>query len=396
MTERTGQENPIVPAGSEELFKLLFNKADDAIYLYEITTDGIPGLFIEVNESACRRLGYTHDDLLGMSPGDIYSQGTSSESSDIWQDLLKLGKVTGEMICVSKIGTRIPVEINSHLFSLEGRSVVLSVARDISGRKQMEEDLKRSNEELKRLAGELGRSNAELENFAYIASHDLQEPLRMVASYIQLLAQRYGGQLGADADDFITYAMDGAYRMKTMINDLLTYSRVGTRGSDFKPVDCETVLKQTLKNLQLAITDTAADITHDSLPVITGDQSQLVMLFQNLINNSIRYRSDEALHIHLSAERGDTEWVLGVKDNGIGLDTKHADRIFSIFQRLHSRTEYAGTGIGLALCKKIVERHGGRIWVESEPERGAVFFFTFPLRGDAEKSSETERDEPDR
>jgi len=242
---------------------------------------------------------------------------------------------------------------------------------------------------------DLRRSNAELEQFAYVASHDLQEPLRMVSSYMQLLAQRYKGKLDSDADDFIGYAVDGATRMQTLINDLLTFSRVGTRGKPFEPTDCETVLEQVLTNLKMAIDESGALITHDALPTVMADESQQVQLFQNLIENAIKFRGDVVPRIHISATRGSAfvdsdsrpenmhreAWVFAVRDNGIGLEPEFFDRIFTIFQRLHSRDEYAGTGIGLAVCKKIVERHGGRIGVESEVGKGTTFFFSIPVRG---------------
>jgi len=247
---------------------------------------------------------------------------------------------------------------------------------------------RRAEAKLKHTVADLERSNAELEQFAYVASHDLQEPLRMVSSYVQLLAQRYKGQLDADADDFIAYAVDGANRMQALINDLLTYSRVGTRGKPPEPTDCEAVLDQALANLQVAIEESGAVVTHDGLPTVMADDSQLVQLFQNLIDNGIKFRSEGPPRVHVSAKRlplpqagegrggGGSEWAFSVRDNGIGIDPEFFERIFIIFQRLHSREEHPGTGIGLAICKKIVERHGGDIWVESEPGKGSTFFFT--------------------
>ncbi len=259
---------------------------------------------------------------------------------------------------------------------------------------------KRAEEKLRRTVTDLEHSNAELQQFAYVASHDLQEPLRMVSSYVQLLARRYKGKLDSDADDFIAFAVDGALRMQTLINDLLTFSRVGTRGKPFEPTDCEAVLGHVLANLKLAIEESGAVITHDALPTVMADSSQLVQLIQNLTDNAIKFRGKETPHVHISATReseiGDHEskstnhelqttnykaWIFSIRDNGIGIDPEFFDRIFTIFQRLHNREEYPGTGIGLAVCKKIVERHGGRIWVESEPGKGTTFFFTIPDRG---------------
>jgi len=253
---------------------------------------------------------------------------------------------------------------------------------------------KQAEEKLKYYAAELERSNQELEQFAYIASHDLQEPLRMVASYTQLLARRYKGKLDSDADEFIAYAVDGATRMKALINGLLRYSRVGTKGKDFEPTDCEAVFDRTLDNLQKAIEESGAKVTHDPLPTVMADDMQLGQLFQNLISNAIKFRSEEHPSIHVSCERieesaiGNRQsamnkgWVFTFRDNGIGIDPKFTGRIFIIFQRLHKREEYPGTGIGLAVCKKIVERHSGRIWVESDPGKGSTFYFTIPLRGE--------------
>jgi PAS domain S-box-containing protein len=239
---------------------------------------------------------------------------------------------------------------------------------------------KRAEEALKHLAEDLGRSNAELEQFAYVASHDLQEPLRMISSYMQLLKRRYQGKLDKDADEFIAFAVDGAARMQNLINDLLTFSRVGTRGRPMGLSSCEKVLEEALINLQVTVEESKAIITHDPLPTVFCDQPQLVQVFQNLIGNSIKFRGQQAPQIHISAKREESEWIFSVCDNGIGLDPKFGERIFEIFQRLHSRTAYPGTGIGLAICKRIVQRHGGRIWVESNPGEGATFYFTLPVK----------------
>ncbi len=229
---------------------------------------------------------------------------------------------------------------------------------------------------------ELARSNADLRQFASVASHDLQEPLRNVASFVQLLARRYRGRLDADADEFIGYAMDGATRMQAMINDLLEYSRLGTQGKQMEPTDSSAVLDLALDNLKLAVEESDAEVTRDALPTVTYIAWQLAQLFQNLISNSIKFHGQEPPRVHISAERKGDEWVFSVRDNGIGLNTKFADRIFIIFQRLHTVGEYPGTGMGLAICKKIAERHGGRIWVESEPGKGSTFYFSIPVRGD--------------
>jgi signal transduction histidine kinase len=226
---------------------------------------------------------------------------------------------------------------------------------------------------------ELERSNSELQQFAYVASHDLQEPLRMISSYVQLLERRYKDKLDDDADEFISYAVDGAKRMQGLITDLLQLSRLGTRETSLAAVDCEAVLDQALANLQASIAECCAQVTHGPLPTVRADSTQLIQLFQNLVGNALKFRGTETQNIHVSAEPKNGKWLFSVRDNGIGINPEHSDRIFGIFQRLHGRGEYPGTGIGLAICKKIVEGHGGQIWVDSEPGKGATFFFTLPV-----------------
>ena len=241
---------------------------------------------------------------------------------------------------------------------------------------------KRAEEKLRLTVADLARSNKDLEQFAYVASHDLQEPLRMVSSYTQLLARRYQGQLDATANEFIAFAVDGADRMQKLINDLLTYSRVGTRAQAFQPTDCTAALGQALANLRAAIETSGTLVTHGPLPAVVHDNLLLVQLFQNLIGNAIKFHVEAPPRVHVSADRQGDEWVFAVRDNGIGIDPQYADRIFTIFQRLHTREEYPGTGIGLAICKKIVEHRGGRIWVESQPGTGSTFYFSIPMGGD--------------
>jgi light-regulated signal transduction histidine kinase (bacteriophytochrome) len=247
--------------------------------------------------------------------------------------------------------------------------------QEVQQRRRMERKLKQTMVELK-------RSNDELQQFAYVASHDLQEPLRMVASYVQLLSKRYRGKLDKDADEFINFAVDGATRMQGLINDLLAYSRVGTRGRPFERIDLKEVYDRAVANLQAAIVETRAHVDHGPLPTLMIDKVQFTQLFQNLIGNAIKFHNQEPPQVHVAAEQRNGEWILSVQDNGIGIDQEYAERIFMIFQRLHNRSEYKGTGIGLAICKKIVERHGGRIWVESRPGEGATFYFTVPLEGE--------------
>ena len=246
----------------------------------------------------------------------------------------------------------------------------------LMARRQAEAAMREAFQELEHKTRELTRSNEELQQFAYVASHDLQEPLRMISSYTQLLGRRYGDRLDGDAKEFMAYIVDGAARMKQLIEDLLAYSRVGTRAKEFQEVDSGASLARALSNLRASQEASGAVITHDPMPHVLADGAQLAQIFQNLIGNAIKFRGAEPPRIHVGAQTTDTVCVFTVKDNGIGLDTQYAERIFMMFQRLHNKTEYPGTGIGLAIVKKIVERHGGRIWVESEPGKGAQFGFT--------------------
>jgi light-regulated signal transduction histidine kinase (bacteriophytochrome) len=227
---------------------------------------------------------------------------------------------------------------------------------------------------------ELTRSNTELEQFAYVASHDLQEPLRMMASFAQLLAERYKTGLGPDADEFIDDIVDGAARMQRLINDLLSYSRIGRRARDFTPIDCTAVDETVYANLRAAIEESGAMVLTDALPIVMADETQLVQLFQNLLDNAIKFRGDKPVLIDVGAERRGDDWLFRVRDNGIGIEPQYVERIFLIFQRLHGRSQYPGTGIGLAIAKKIVERHAGRIWVESAAGKGSTGYFTLPAR----------------
>ncbi|MEG4282736.1 ATP-binding protein [Microcoleus sp. A006_D1] len=247
----------------------------------------------------------------------------------------------------------------------------LLLQQEISNRQRAESALLKSNQEL-------ARSNAELEQFAYVASHDLQAPLATIASYAQLLEKRYKDQLDSQAIKFIGNIVQGCTRMQILIDDLLEYSRVGRSGKPFQMTDCNHAVQQAIVNLQGAIRDTQAVVTYTELPAVMGDSSQFAQLFQNLIGNAIKYRHDAPPQVHITACQQEENWLFSVSDNGIGIASQHQERIFQIFQRLHTQREYSGTGIGLAICQKIVERHGGSIWVESEPGQGSTFHFTLP------------------
>ena len=267
---------------------------------------------------------------------------------------------------------------------------ILEIARTVGhqigqfiARKQAEAALQEANEQLTVKAQQLSRSNAELEQFAYVASHDLQEPLRMIASYTQLILRRYGDRFDGDAREFMDFIVDGATRMKQLIEDLLAYSRVGTHGKAFRPTDSGAAVQKALANLRAAIESSNGTVTCDPLPTINADEFQLVQLFQNLIGNALKFKGAETPRVHISVNEQADTWIFGVKDNGIGIDGEYFDRIFMVFQRLHSRTDYPGTGIGLAICKKVVDRHGGRLWIESGVGSGSTFWFTVPKKVEA-------------
>jgi PAS domain S-box-containing protein len=339
-----------------------------------IIGETLDGEIVAWNPGAERMYGYTSKEAIGGAISMLIPPDRSNEESDM------LGRIrTGERVPpyetarMTQGGKRIDVWLAaSPIRDAGGRVIGTSrISRDITRIKEIEQEVKRK-------ADELAQSNAELERFAYIASHDLQEPLRMVTSYTQLLAKRYAGKLDKEADEYIAFAVDGSNRMRALINDILAYSRIGTRGKPFEPTSVQTVLDDAIGNLENAIKESGAVITHTSLPTVLVDGSQLVQVFQNLIGNAIKFRREDPPRVHVSAEQTGTEWVFSVHDNGIGIDSKYFDRLFVMFQRLHGRSDYPGTGIGLALSKKIVERHGGRIWVESKLGEDSTFHFTIP------------------
>ena len=288
-----------------------------------------------------------------------------------WMDVPVILEQT--VVAVMRFMSRTP-----NAYDARSQAIAVLIAAQIAGPVANAQSV----ESLLATQDELARSNAELEQFAYVASHDLQEPLRMVASYVGLLERRYRGKLDADADDFIEFAVDGARRMQALLNGLLDLSRVGTRGRDPEPTESEAVLREALINLEQAIGEAGAEVSHDPLPTVLGDRMQLTQLFQNLVSNAVKFNASGKPRVAVTARRAGSMWEFGVADNGIGIDPAHFDRIFEVFQRLHTRDAYAGTGIGLSLCRKIVERHGGTIWPELTKRQGATFRFTLrPVEG---------------
>ena len=362
---------------AEEKFSKAFNATPDPI----IIATASEGRYIDVNESFLRVTGYRREEVVGRTSSEIGFFERLEDRDRLMEMLEKKGSVRNfEITFLTKSGERHTGLDSAEIIDVDGQKCILAIFKDITEQKILEKQRERAENALARRARELARSNAELEQFAYVASHDLQEPLRMVASYTQLLSNRYKDRLDDDARDFIAYAVDGATRMQTLITDLLNYSRVGTRGKPFQPVNCEGILERVLGSLKLAISESGTTVSHDPLPSVMGDDMQLGQLFQNLLANAIKFHGEGPPQIHISAERSGNAWTFSIRDNGIGIAPEHAERIFLIFQRLHSRNDYPGTGIGLAVCKKIVERHGGRIWVNSQPETGATFLFTIPDR----------------
>jgi PAS domain S-box-containing protein len=372
VSERKEAEKRLVKLADR--YRGLLDAAPDAMVISDSD-----GRILLVNAETEKTFGYLREDLIGQSVEVLVPErfrGSHPAHRKAYAAQPSRRSMGGglELLGIRKDATEFPVEIMlSPLESPEGMLITATI-RDISERKLFEEQLLRT-------VGELERSNDELKHFAYIASHDLQEPLRMVASYTQLLAKRYEGRLDSDADEFIAYAVDGSNRMQGMIQGLLAYSRAGANGATPCVVSSENALLEALENLAATLEESGAIVIHDSLPNIETDNTQLIQVFQNLIGNAIKYRGAEAPRVHVSATKNSAnEWIFSVRDNGIGIDSEYFERIFILFQRLHTQKEFKGTGIGLAICRKVLERLGGRIWVESQVGRGSTFYFALPSK----------------
>jgi len=352
---------------SDARFRSVVHSSPNAI----LTADS-EGKILSWNTAAENIFGYPEQEITGKAFTTILSV-KHREAYQINETLLKkpqairlLGK-TIELQGLRKTGVEFPIELSLSSWKIGDKLYFGGIIRDITERKKMEALL---------------RSNTELQQFANVASHDLQEPLRMVASFVQLLSEHLKGQLDKDAEEYMGFAVDGAKRMQQLVNGLLEYSRVESRGKELQPVDTNKIFNETISNLEVRIDETRAKITHGPLTPVVGDPVQLAQLIQNLFSNALKFKNSKAPEIDFSMSETEEEWVFACKDNGIGIDPKYFDRIFVIFQRLHHREEYSGSGLGLAVCKRIVERHGGKIWVESQPDKGSTFFFTLPKNND--------------
>jgi PAS domain S-box-containing protein len=354
---------------SEQQFRLVFENSIDALLLARICDEQI----LAANPPACQIFNRSEQEMCSLKFTDLID-GSDSRRASFSEEKRNKGKAVGELNCRRADGTVFPTEISESIFcdpKGDGRSVV--VIRDMTDRKRDEALLQLRTEDLT-------RSNQDLEQFAYIASHDLQEPLRNIVNCLQLIQKEHESGLGKTSDDLIGYAVDSAKKTNALIRDLLAYSRISTRGESLEILDTEEVLKQALLNLRTLIDGSEATITHDALPPIHADSIQMIRVFQNLIGNAVKYRTSKPPRIHVSANRSENEWIFSVKDNGIGIDSDYFDLVFVIFQQLNGQERFDGTGMGLAIVKKIIERHRGRVWVESEPGKGSTFRFTIPDR----------------
>jgi PAS domain S-box-containing protein len=352
-----------------------------------LVTISAEGKITDVNDASVQATGVPREKLIGADFSNYFTEPDKAREG--YQRVFAEGFVRDYPLAIRHASGRVTdVLYNATVYRNEAGGVqgVFAAARDVTERKRIEAELAQYRDHLEELVklrtAELAHSNQELEQFAYVASHDLQEPLRAVAGYLGLIESRLRGELDDKSQSHLDGAVQGAARMHALITDLLALSRVGTQGKAFEPTDLNSVLDRALQSVNASVQEAGAKITRDPLPTLCVDAGQMAQLFQNLFGNAVKFRSDRPPEIHVSAQRqADDQWLFAVRDNGIGIEPQYFERIFLIFQRLHTRKEYPGTGIGLAICKKIVERHGGRIWVESQPGQGSTFFFTIPNKG---------------
>jgi len=355
------------------ILRVLMNTIPDRIFFKDLQSR-----IVRNNAAHARGFGTTPDACVGKTDFDFFSREYAERTFAEEQEIIRTGNplISQDQRIVRRDGTVVWGSTTKMPWrDSDGRIIgTFGLTRDVTATKEAEARLLKEHEEL-------ARSNAELQQFAYVASHDLQEPLRAVASCVQLLKKRYEGRLDARADEFILHTVEGTKRMQALITDLLAYSRVGTHRQPFEPVDCGEIVEESLANLAVAIQESGATVTHDPLPTVMADPTHLTQVFQNLIGNALKFRAESRKpQIRLTAKNEAGEWIFAVSDNGIGIEPQYFERIFRVFQRLHTRTSYPGTGIGLAICKKIVDRHGGRIWIESQPDQGSTFYFSLPDR----------------
>jgi len=373
---QNGEIDAIITSQGSDGPKVYTLKSADTLYrnLIEEMGEGVAtltntGTIYYANAQMASMLQVPLDKIVGIRFNDFILPEDLGLYWAIFEKGLKT-KSKGEINIKTVEGIVLPIHISVN--TLEDLNGVYIVITDLSEQKH--------HEELNEILIKLERSNDELQQFAYVASHDLREPLRTITSFLQLLEKRYTDQLDQDASEFIEFAVDGARRMDNMITDLLEYSRVSSKEREFNLVTIEKILDETLLNLKMRIDESNALITYDPLPTVYGDRKLLVELFQNIISNAIKYRSEETPKIHISAKKEDNHWLFSIKDNGIGIDTQHINRIFTIFQRLHGINEFEGTGIGLSIAQKIIQKHNGHIWAESQPGKGSTFYFTIAMK----------------